>query len=431
MSSNIPSSSEILDILQKTPYGMICLNSLVEDLSDEELNQFAQKNQISDDKMIFSKIGFLLNLGAHFYVKYRESSSLQEMFPDALYYMGERMLSDEIFKNQLIKFDYISQKELMDVFADFCADLGISVFDARGISDYALDLYLTRRTPLLRTEAVLVRPGFQLNEENYQKTLKLLDNASEIASWNVFVTTPYAVYRIGLEKLIHDLKEINCWLYVVDPEHQRIMGVNKGKTSKDYDKDLRDAYMEQLPNKSMRSPSQVLDISTYSFSEKDSYDPSDFHTFELITEEEMENRPRPERKTAEYRNIFRKLLIIDQDTGINLLQYSNEQKSIDDNLISSFLTAMDNFVEELDGSKTLQEINYKGFYIQAGYGTEIKVALFLSEPSDQILKERLEYFIRYFEKRFDEELTQFQETGKVNIIDKGELVEIAQDLLGV
>ncbi|MGV9200700.1 MAG: hypothetical protein ACOC4M_17970 [Promethearchaeia archaeon] len=431
MNSNAPSTSEILEIFQEKAYGMICLNTLVEDLSDEELHRFALDQGVRTDKMIFSKVGFLLNLGVHYYVKYQNSSKFKNKFPDPLYYMGEGMLSADIFQRQLIKFDFISQRELMNVFADFCADLGISVFNAREIPEYSLDLYLTRRTPLLRTEAVIVRTGVQLNEETYQNTLELLDKASEIASWNVFVTTPLAVYQIGLQRIIEDMKAINCWLYVVDPEHRRIMGVIKGKTSKDYDKDLRDAYIEKLPSKSIRSPSQVLKISQYSFDESDSYDPSDFHTFELITKEEMKNRPKQARETAPYRKVFRKLLIIDQESGINLLQYSGEGKNIDNDLISGFLTAMDNFVEELDGKKSLQEINYQGFYIQAGYGDIIKVALFLSEPSDQILKERLSYFIQYFEEQFAEQITQFKQTGAVNLVSKQKFGNIAQNLLGI
>ncbi|MGV9197505.1 MAG: hypothetical protein ACOC4M_01540 [Promethearchaeia archaeon] len=431
MNSNAPSTSEILEILREIPYGMICLNSLVEVLSDEELRQFALNQNVKTEKTIFSKVGFLLNLGVHYYVKYQNSAKFKKKFDDPLYFMGASMLSADIFNKQLIKFDFISQRELMNVFADFCADLGISVFNAREIPEYSLDLYLTRRTPLLRTEAVIVRTGVQLDEDSYQKTIELLDKASEIASWNVFVTTPLAVYQIGLQRIINDMKAINCWLYVVDPEHRRIMGITKGKSSNDYDKDLRNAYIEKLPSKSIRSPSQVVKISQYSFDEKESYDPSDFHTFELITKEEMKNRPKAARETAPYRNIFRNLLIIDQESGINILQYSSEQKSIDDDLISGFLTAMDNFIEELDGKKTLQEINYQGFYIQAGYGDIIKVALFLTKPSNQILKERLAYFIRYFEGRFEKQIAHFKQTGQTNVFSKQKFVNIAQNLLGI
>lgn len=416
---------------RKAKFGLICINNLIMNTPKEDLNHFATNLGLKTEREVYSKTGFLLNMALHYYKVFHNSKELEKTYKDVMEFMGENIFESDIFKDRLIDYDFFSQRELIDAFADFCADLEISVFDASIIEDYHLDLYLTRRTPLLRTESVIVRPGHQLDQDSYQDALDLLDKSGEIATWKVFVTTPYGAYRIGFDKLVADMEGIGAWLYIVDPTHSRIFGVTKGSKSKSYDTDMRDDYMNRLPHKSIRSPSQVVKISKFDFSESDSYNSKDFSLFELITEDEYTSLPEPHEHELKYHDMFKTLLIIDIESGIALAQFISQDSPTQGDLISSFLTAMDSFVTELSGETTLKEINYQGLFIQAAYGKLVKIALFLDNQGDLVLKERLEFFIKYFEEKYKDPISEFRKTGKTSVIEKQEVRDLAQRILGV
>jgi len=80
--------------------------------------------------------------------------------------------------------------------------------------------------------------------------------------------------------------------------------------------------------------------------------------------------------------------MIDKVSGLTMFAYSSETEKVEGDLVASFLTAMDSFVSEI-GGEALNDINYKGLVVQGVYGEKSKIALFLSDPADQILKERL------------------------------------------
>ena len=431
---------DIVDILKKkskAEYGFICLNKVMSERSKEELQNFSESNNIKIHTQIFTKTGYLLNLASHYYNQYKDDPDLNEQYEHPLQYMGEMIFKDKNFHNKLYDFDIISRYELMGIFGDFCADLGISAFDASGVEEYQLDQYLTRKTPILRTEAVVVRSGVDLLEDEYEECLSILEKAKTISSWLVFVTTPYGVYRIGLNRLVNDMEELNAWTYVVDPVTKTIYGITKGKKNKEYDEDLRDVYMQKLPQNSMRSPSQVVKISNYKFEEGDtlSYKTSDFSTYQIYCEEDFKNllvqSAQKEPEVPKYREIFSNLIVIDMVSGIAIIKYSKGTDAAKEDLISSFLTAMDSFVSELGGTDTLQEINYQGFYIQAAYANLIKIALFLSKPSDRILRERLEFFINYLERKYFEKIRKFRNTGQVSMFDMGEFAKEAERFLEI
>jgi hypothetical protein len=425
---------DIVDLIKnetKASKGLICLNSIIQKSTPKDLNEFSIQSGIFSEKEVYSKTGYLLNLALFYYEEYHNREDLQVNYENTLELMGYSLLTDDIFKKKLMDYDFLSKRELIDVFSDFCADLGISVFDATKTMRYSLDLYLTRKTPLLRTEAVIVRTGMELSDRNYSDVLQLLENASEIAVWRVFVTTPYGVLRIGLKRLIQDMEKLNTWLYVVDPIYMRIFGITKGKKSKGFKERLRDEYISQLPHKSIRSPSQVVKISKYYFSESESYKPSDFAIFELIAKNEFEQLPVHEEHVEEprYSEIFKNVMIIDKETGISILNNSSKTQPVREDLISGFLSAMDSFVAELGGVASMESIDYKGFFIQAAYGRFVKLALFISEPADQILKERTSFFINYFEEIFQHQIHEFRKTGAVSIFDKEEFETLARKIL--
>ena len=414
----------------KGKYGLFCLNCLIMRCNFRELNEFLEKNNI--DKEIKTKTGFLRELAVYYYNVYRNVSEVQKKFKTSSDLMGYMLLKDENLKQHLPEFDFISKQEVIDIFSDYCADLGISVFNTAEISEYSIDLYLTKKKPRLKTEAVFIRTGTELeNESKYQETLKAIEEASKIAIWNVFVTTPAGIYKVGLKKLIEDMERLNVWLYIVDPTHKKISGITKGKNSKDYLVNLSEDYIQKLPREPVRAPSQVIKFSKYEFKESESYKSKSFFMFELLPEQDFDKIlgiPKVKRK---YQNIFRNLLIIDIDSGISIFSYSSKDQSIDDNLISGFLTAMDNFVSEIGGPTSLKEINYKGFFIHAVYGQLVKMALFLSEASDQILKERLAYFLEQFEENFKEQIELFKKTGNTSYFDSSKIIRMVRENLDV
>ncbi|TXT54424.1 MAG: hypothetical protein BAJALOKI1v1_2180005 [Promethearchaeota archaeon] len=416
-------------------YGIICLNCLFNMSSYDDLNKFAEKNNIKLFEGNNTKLDYLKDFLYYYDDLFEHSEAVKKLYGDVPTYMGKMMLEDDIFQQYISKFDFISKKELIDKFADFCADLEINVYDASEISQYHLNLYLTKKTPFLKTEAVFVRTGFELTEQNYEELLELINEASEICTWNVFVTTPYGIARIGFERMVKDMEALNVWLYYINPLHQEIMGITKGGKNKEYDSDKRDSYIEKLPRNPIRAPSQVVNvkISNYYFSESESYKPKNFRMFEIDSKNHPETVTFDVDETSKYTDIFRSIIVIDNFNGMSLVKYSKETESSDDMLVSGFLSAMDNFVSELSAqSSSLNEISYKGFYVQGLSGDLIKIALFLTKPADEILKERLMYFINKFESDFKDKITEFRESGDVSIFRQNkQIVSMIKDILKV
>ncbi|MFX1426759.1 MAG: hypothetical protein ACFFBE_09935, partial [Promethearchaeota archaeon] len=282
---------EILEIIRKESkdkLGILCLNCLIVRTRFKELEDFIETNRITvptDNNL--TKLDYLDHISIHFYKKYREIKEPQKIFPTSLAFIADMLFKDDKIKKYLSRFDFIAKHELIDVFADYCADMGISVYDTSGIVEnkYKCDLYLIKKKPILRTEAVFIRTGAQLTEKEYKNTFYLLSEASKVAIWSVFVTTPRGVYNIGFQRLISDMEKLNIWFYVVDPIHQRILGITKGKKSKDHDIEIRDRFINKLPREPIRAQSRLKLISAYEFSESDSYNPKKFVMYEILPKE--------------------------------------------------------------------------------------------------------------------------------------------------
>ncbi|MFX1356076.1 MAG: hypothetical protein ACFFA8_02220 [Promethearchaeota archaeon] len=435
MSSQNP--EEILQLIRQEnegKFGILCLNCLIIRARFKELESFIATNRINilEDKEP-TKLGYLDNISIHFYEKYKNIAELQKIYPNCLAFIADMLFRDGKIRKYLSRFDFIAKHELIDVFADYCADLGISVYDTSNIDEdkYKLDLYLIKKKPFLRTESVLVRTGLEMTEEEYKNTFYLLNEASKVALWTVLVTTPRGVYNIGLERLISDMEKLNVWLYVIDPIHQRVLGITKGKKSKDHDNTIRDNYIDKLPRQPIRAPSRLKKISDYEFSESDSYNPKKFVMYELLPKEEALQREQLLVRNPRYRNIFRTLLVIEKKSGLPIITYSREDLTMDKELVSGFLSAMDSFVSEIGGTEAMNEISYKGFSINAIYGKYIKAALILSEPANKSLRERLTYFVKDFEDRYSEEILRFIETGNSSYFDPFKIIPDIKDILDI
>jgi hypothetical protein len=410
----------------------VCLNCLIAKASTEDLDRFTEKLNVTVEGETKNKFNYFQNFARHLYNEFHAKSELKDEFLDPLNYIGTTITESEEFKKYNTEFDFIAKKEMINKFADFCADLGISVYGTSEIPDYSLDLYLIRRTPLLRTEAAFVRTGDDLSEDNYEKLLGLIVRASRIATWTVFVTSSFGALKIGLNRLIRDMEKLNVWFYVVDPSRKKIFGLTKGKKSKDLDTTLRDQYIQKLTHDPIRAPSKVVKVSKYYFKEGESYKSKEFSTFEILSNEDYERMISSSSVGPKYQKIFKNMLIIDNVSGISIFSYQIDKEDTDDQLISGFLSAMENFVSELGGPTSLKEINYKDFFVLGENGEMVKMALFLAEPADQILKERFAYFVKHFERRFKEQVQEFRASSNIKYFENNkEIISMIKETLEV
>ena len=432
---NLSEAEEILRIIRKDvegKFGIICLNCLIVRSRFKEIYDFMNSHDIPfPEGESLSKLDLLDYISIFFYKQYQKSPTLKKQFKTPIMYIGNFIITDYKLSDYLKRFDFISKQELIDAFADYCADYGISVYSTDKIKDYNIDLYLIKKKPFLRTEAVFVRTGAELTEENYKNTFYLINEASKLAIWTVFVTTPRGVCNIGYERLKRDMENLNAWMYVIDPIHQKILGIMKGKKSKVHDTSIRDEFIKKLPHKPVRTPSQIVKISKYHFKESESYNPKNFVMFELFPKEELILKDHAVTVKPKFKETFRNLMIIDKDSGLNIISYSSEEISMEKELISGFLSAMDSFVSEIGGTTSMKEISYKGFYVHAAYGQYIKFALFLSRPARKNLKERLAYLLNQFEEHYHDQILQFTKTGNTAVFNKDRIVELIKEILSV
>ncbi|MBY9009936.1 MAG: hypothetical protein KGD74_08740, partial [Candidatus Lokiarchaeota archaeon] len=189
---NLNEVEEILKIIRSDSegkIGILCLNCLMVRIRFKEIYDFMERHTIPlPENQKLSKLDLLDYLSVFFYKQYQKSPTLHKQYKTPIQYIGNFILSDEILSDYLKRFDFISKQELIDAFADYCADYGISVYNAKDIKDFSLDLYLIKKKPFLRTEAVFVRTGEEMTEENYKNTFYLINEALKVAVWTVFVT---------------------------------------------------------------------------------------------------------------------------------------------------------------------------------------------------------------------------------------------------
>jgi hypothetical protein len=358
------------------------------------------------------------------------------MYTDPVDFIGDKISNDPLFQMGLEKHDFIAKHELIDVFADYCADIGIITFEMDPKKEYSsgIDLFLTKRVPLLKTETVFVRTGHELEEGGYNETLlQDIEEASKKAIWTVFVTSSYGALVVGLDKLIKDMERLNVWLYVVDPLHKNVFGITKGKKN-NTSETLKSELEANLPAQPIRAPSQLGKISKYNFSERDSYNSKRFTTF-AINKSDIYGmyfeKVEPDHK---FRDIFRSMLIIDPNTGLSLFSMSNEEQKVDDAIISGFLSAIESFAYEI-GTKEKgvkqKEINYQGFVVDIISGEQLNVAILLTEPANQILKERMKHFIHQFEILFMREISEYKKTSNVSVFLENRIKKLAIDILSI
>jgi len=416
--------------ISKSKYGLISINYILINCRMEDLLTFIRNYRISlPDKPFITRFEYIIIIALHL-TKMYYTTDIQNKYEDPLEYIGYAILNEDIFTKHLINLDFIVKQDLIDTFADLYADLGVTVYNTSTDSiTPKMDMYSVRKKSSLRTESIFAITGFNMNDKTYLETKNLIEKANTVANGSVFVTTPIGVLKIGLSKLLYDMSKLKCQLYVIDPSRKIIYGLTKNKKNEAQDDELREKFVRKLPRAPMRAPSHVFDLSEYYFNEPNSYDPIDFRLFDIYDDFEHNKLLLKEEETPKYAEIFRDLIIMEINSGTPIISYTSDNfKELA--LASGFLAAMDSFVTQIGGSK-LEEINYKGFYVQAAYGKSTKLACFLSIPADKSLKERLKHLIGVFEERYEDEIEKFKLSGNTELFDSSEIIFLIKEIIDI
>jgi hypothetical protein len=397
------------------------LLSLAENLHIEGINE-----QTGQEYLIHK-------LFLHYHSEFKKSPENEKKYGSLLEFIGLQIFghltTQQNWKSRLDveqDLDFFSKSELISIFADYCADLGITTYDVRKNKDFDFDLFLTKRDPILKTEAVFIKPGWELEKIFGDAFIEQVAKASKYCDWTLLVTTPYAILKIGLQRLIDYMEYLKIWLYVVDPYQKRVLGITKGKKSKDLDESLQNKLTSQLPEQSYRSPSQLGKISKYYFSERESYKPNNFQYFSLNN-----LQPIAENRESLYANTFRTAVIIANPSGLKMFSIANNAFPVDDSLVSAFFSAMDSFVKEIAGTGVLEEINYKNFYVYGTAGENVKVIIFMSEPAKENLKDRLSFVKDQFEEIYQQQILVFMKNGNISLFDQDDVSLLLKKVLSI
>jgi len=416
--------------ISKSHYGLISINYLLINCSMEDLLKFIKNYGISiPGESILTRFEYINYIALHL-TKMYYTSDIQNKYENPLEYIGYAILNEGMFTKYLINLDFIVKQDLIDAFADLYADLGVTIYDTSADSILPkMDLFSVSKKSTLRTESIFALTGFEMNDKTYLKILDLIEKTSSVANESIFVTTPIGVLKIGFNKLRYDMNKYNCQLYVIDPSRKIIYGITKAKKNNIQDSELRENFVRKLPRIPIRAPSQVLKLSNYFFDEQNAYNPFDFRLFDIYDDLDHNKLLLKEVKVPKYVDVFRNLIIMEINSGTPIISYESENfKEL--TLTSGFLAAMDSFVTRIGGSE-LEEINYKGFYVQAAYGKFTKLACFLSTPADKSLKERLKHLIGLFEEKYEDNIREFRLSGNTNLFDSSEIIYLIKEIIDV
>ncbi|MFW9876638.1 MAG: hypothetical protein ACFFG0_26380 [Candidatus Thorarchaeota archaeon] len=411
-------------------FGFFSINYILINCKINELLEFIRDYRISiPDKSFISRLEYIKYIVLHLTNVYY-STDWQKKFEDPLEYCGYAIINSKTFKKYLYHLDFIAKQDLIETFADHCADLEITVHNTTTDSiTPIMDMYLSIKKSKVKTGAVFVMNGVNFNNQNYHETKKSIVNASKVASWKIFVTTPVGVLKIGLKNLISDMRKLNCWVYVVDPSRKIVYGLIKGRKNEHLDPEKRNEFIKKLPREPMRAPSHIIKLSNYYYNESDSFESMNFRLFDIYNDVDHNKLMLKESERPKYSEIFRDLIVMEKVSGIPIINYASE-KFKEQALVSGFLSAMDSFVSQIGGSK-MEEINYKGFYVQASYGKDIELVCFLFKPSDPSFKERLNYLTNLFETLYQEELEMFRKTSDATLFKEEEILLITKEILDI
>jgi hypothetical protein len=150
-------------------------------------------------------------------------------------------------------------------------------------------------------------------------------------------------------------------------------------------------------------------------------------TIEIYKIDSLEKQLKLERETIWQKFLdvlnIKHIIIMDNGSGLTLLNYAVSGVDIDAELLSGFIQANITFSESGEVSKQslvptfefhFYEFQYKNFNILLKDGDYIRVCLILDHKASNKLKNYTFRFIEHFEGKFEEELVTFQNTGAID-----------------
>ena len=144
-SKNYLTIENIIDYIRssdKRKIGLICLNCIFNSCKIDELEDFIDKYQIKlPEKSTLTRLEYIKYLCLNFVKKFNDYSEIRNSYTDPLSLLGKLVISDNIFQKYIKKLDYIAKQDLINVFADFCADLGIIVYKIYSVFRFSISLF--------------------------------------------------------------------------------------------------------------------------------------------------------------------------------------------------------------------------------------------------------------------------------------------------
>ena len=372
---------------------------ITESLTFDELSAFIGLS--SKSHFFRMKDDILLKFYYKIQSDFKNFPEYQDGFGNPLNYLGYFLYSDPSLRTHFEKYDFISKYELMEVFANFCADNEFTVFDLTKDSHFLGDLYLIQKTPRKVGIACVLR-GYEI-QARFEETIEKLKNSMEYSDWLFFITTPYGVLNLGLNKLRRSLNEIGAWCYIVDPVRSLIYGLLKGSDSSNKLKEKEEEVIKQLRSP-LRSPASQQNLSKFYFDKKFQYKSQNFVLFGK--NEYPIRRLQFEFIEKDILNL-QYLLLFYKKSGMRLDFFEWTDEPMDPILLSGLISALNGFGASLRESYGLQQIDYKGFSVTFAEGAYIKACLFLKESPSLRLKELLKFSVKKWEDIFENELKNF------------------------
>ena len=375
-------------------------------LTPEEIISFIGRSNIPPASNPIEKIILKYYAKSKFYMKvqsdFKYSQEFQDGFRNPLNYLGYFLFADPILRPYFEKYDFFSQYELIEIFADFCADMEFIVYDLTNNDDYPWDLFLVKKTQAKKSGVTCILRGYEIRDK-FDEIVEKLKKASDYCDWAFFVTTPYGVLNIGLNKLIKTLGNIGVGCYIIDPMRCMIYALLKEKDIVKKVKKKEKKIMQQLKSP-LRSPNLQIKRSKFEFDQKFQYKSKNFVVFN--TNVYPANKVKLDFMDSDKKNL-QYLLILLKNKGIRLEFIEWTPDPINPDLLSGFITAIDSFGSNFSESDGLQEIRYKGFTITFVEGNSVKGCLFLKENPSPRLRELLEFGVTRWESHLTDEIENF------------------------
>ena len=129
------------------PNSLISLNYILFHSPLEELIQFSIENSIRKvDENTESRNEVVYRILDHFLDDYNKKDPFTAKYPNLVSYIGNFLYNGIQHVKEMKCFDFISKIDLINIFADYCADLNIFVYmtDKKKAED--IDLFLIKKT---------------------------------------------------------------------------------------------------------------------------------------------------------------------------------------------------------------------------------------------------------------------------------------------